>query len=332
MKAIIKIASICIALMSFWTLQAANISLLEVIDAKTFHVSMEEVKMWTGELAGEVKVLNDMSIGFAHQDEEDEYTAVLTLDEPLEKDTEYSLLTVFGADGSIDFKTSESLDGIEILNSETDDIGQYIESIMIVDANSMKVTYNEELTGEDLEFKLLSDIEVASISNIDTSTMAVHLSSEMKASKNYIFMVLSLQDALSQDVELEEWIYNFVTWEKLKRPSMIAEPTEVVEVISEEVSNEIEEDLNAAYKELDIPEESNDLLDADIDGVVEQAVEDEEALIEEQTQQEEAQENTLESVALSATITPETGAETTLLIILTLFINTFYYFSRRKRA
>jgi len=47
--------------------------------------------------------------------------------------------------------------------------------------------------------------------------------------------------------------------------------------------------------------------------------------------EEEAEiEQTVESVAMSATATPETGAETWVLIMLTLFINTFYYFSRRK--
>lgn len=320
MKAIIKIASICIALMSFGTLQAANISLLEVVDTKTFHVSMEEVKMWTGELAGEVKVLNDMSISFANQDEEDEYTAIVTLDEPLEKNTEYSLLTVFGADGSIDFKTTDTLEWIEILNSETDEIWQSIESITLVDVNSIEVVYTEELTGEDFEFKLLSDLEVASVNTVDEDTIAVNLKSEMSANKNYIFMVLSLQDALSQDVELEEWIYNFTTSAEISKAiSKEASSESENEKATEEKEGLLqpEEDLNAAYKELDTPTEANNLLDADIDAVVEQAVE---------------AEQTLESVALSATVTPETWAETTLLIILTLFINTFYYFSRRKRA
>ena len=62
-----------------------------------------------------------MAIAFASQDEDDDNVAILTLDERLEKNTEYSLLTVFGADGSIDFKTGDSLEGIEILNPETDD-------------------------------------------------------------------------------------------------------------------------------------------------------------------------------------------------------------------
>ena len=163
MKTTIKILLICMALMSFWSSYAAYIDSLEVVDTKSLHLSMSEVKMWTGEIVWEIKVLNDMSIAFASQDEEDDYTAVLTLDETLEKDTEYSLLTVFGADGSIDFKTGDSLEGIEILNPETDEIGQSIESITLVDVNTIEVIYMEELSGEELEFKLLSEIGVEGI-------------------------------------------------------------------------------------------------------------------------------------------------------------------------
>jgi len=307
--------------MSFWNLHAAYIESLEVVDTKTLSLSMSEVKMWTGEIVWEMKVLNDMSIAFASQDEENDNVAILTLDEVLEKNTEYSLLTVFGADGSIDFKTGDVLEDIEIINPETDEIGQSIESITLVDVNTIKVTYVEDIEWEELEFKLLSEIWVDGISGVDEDTVNVKLTVDIKSDKNYILMVLALQDALSQDVDLEEGIYDFMAPTEI---TTISEPTEEVventeEVIDEtqEVSNEVEDELNAAYNLLE-PEESTDLLEKDVEAVVEKAVEEEKA------------ERTLEAVAMSATVTPETGAETWVLIMLTLFINTFYYFSRRK--
>lgn len=330
MKQVAKIIYMFTALMSFGTLQAANIELLEVVDTKTFHVSISEVKMWTEEVVWEVKVLNDMSIAFATPNEDEDSSVILTLDEPLEKDTEYSLLTVFGADGSIDFKTGDTLEGIEIMNPEVDEIGQSIESISLVDVNSIEVTYTEELEWGDFEFKLLSDIEVESLNPIDEDTISVTLWGALSTDKNYIFMVLALQDALSQDVELDEGIYNFVSPSEISDPVATQEWDDSLEVeldedtevsLDEEIEAEV--DLNAAYNELESPAESVDLLDANIDRVVEDAVEAEEM-------QETAEEQTLETVALSATATPETGAETGVLILLTLFINTFYYFSRRK--
>lgn len=317
MKTIAKIICMFIALMSFGSAQAANIELLEVVDTKTLHVSISEVKMWTGEVVGEVKVLNDMSIAFANQDEEDTYKAILTLDEPLEKNTEYSLLTVFGADGSIDFKTNDTIEGVEILNSEVEEVGQWIESITLVDVNSIEVTYIEELTGDDFEFKLLSDVVVESISSIDDETVEVKLESEVGADKNYILMVLSLQDALAQDVELDEGIYDFMTPKELRSASKgwISEPEESLDI--SELEEELDVELSAATDELETPEESDELLTRDLDAVVEE---------------ETSTVNNIEDVALSATATPETGAETGILILLTLFINTFYYFSRRKAS
>ena len=346
MKTILRIAFTWLALMVFSTMQAANIELIDVVDTKTFNVSISEVKMWTGEIVWEVKVLSDMSVAFANQDEENDNVAVLTLEQPLEKNTEYSLLTVFGADGSIDFETGDSLEWIEILNTEMEESGQYIESIALVDVNTLEVNFSEVLSWDDLEFKLLSDIAVKWMTGLNEETITVDLTGNLWASKNYIFMVLALQDALSQDVELEEWIFDFTTPETLEEKVEITESemldenidmesqwveadeswldedmfleSEGVEssdaISSEAELSEDEIDLNAAYNELETPEESSDLLEADVQWAVDDALAAE----------------SLESLAMSATVTPEAGAETTLLIILTLLINTFYYFTRRK--
>ena len=334
MKTLAKIICIFVTLMMFGSSYAANISNLEIVDTNTLHVSMEEVKMGTTEIIWEVKVLNDMTVAFATQNEEDENSSsvTLTLDGELQENTEYSLLTVFGADGSIDFTTWDTIEGVEILNSDTDEIGQSIDRITLVDKKTIEVVYMEDLeAGGDFEFKLLSDMEVASVGPIDESTISVNLADKVLANENYILMVLALQDALAQDVELEEWIFDFTSPADVSSPAdMLSEEKtteEVVESIS--VDTELSEDeadveLNAAFNNLDTPDESVQLLDAEgIDRMVEDAVRaEEEAKV--------PAEQTVESVAMSATATPETGAETWVLIMLTLFINTFYYFSRRK--
>ncbi len=335
MKNIAKIICITMALMVFGSSYAANISELEVVDTNTLHVSMEEVKMGTTEIIWEVKVLNDMKVAFAMQNEEDETSSsvTLTLDGELQENTEYSLLTVFGADGSIDFKTSDTIEWVEIINSDSDEIGQSIDSITLVDKKTIEVVYMEELeAGGDFEFKLLSDMEVASVGPVDEATISVNLVDRVVASQDYILMVLALQDALAQDVELEEWIFDFSSPSEVSAPSDMrtvevsdeSEPT--VEETTQLEGDELDVELNAAFKDIDSPDESVELLDAEgIDRMVEDAVR-----AEEEAKEAATQESTVESVAMSATATPETGAETWVLIMLTLFINTFYYFSRRK--
>ena len=274
-----------------------------------------------------------MTVAFTTMNDEDETSSsvTITLDGELQKDTEYSLLTVFGADGSIDFTTSDTIEGVEILNSDTDEIGQSIDSITLLDRKTIEVTYTEELDGSDFEFKLLSDMEVASIGAVDENTIAVNLADKVLPEQNYILMVLALQDALAQDVQLEEGIFDFTSPADVASPAdmlSVEETTEEpVEAISENTElseDEAEVELNAAFNNLDTPDESVQLLDAEgIDKIVEDAVKAEE-------EAEITVEHTVESVAMSATATPETGAETWVLIMLTLFINTFYYFSRRK--
>lgn len=330
MKTIAKITCIFFALMISGSAYAANISDLEVVDTNTLHVSMEEVKMGTTEIIWEVKVLNDMTVAFATQNEEDETSTsvTLTLDGELQKDTEYSLLTVFGADGSIDFTTWDTIEWVEILNSDTDEVGQSIDSITLIDKKTIEVVYMEELEWGDFEFKLLSDMEVASIGPINEDTISVSLVDKVLPSQNYILMVLALQDALAQDVELEEWIFDFTSSEEVSTPADMLLEKESVEneerLQDTEISDdEVDAELNAAFNNIDSPDESVELLDAEgIDRMVEDAVRAEEKV--------EVVEQTIESVAMSATATPETGAETWVLIMLTLFINTFYYFSRRK--
>jgi hypothetical protein len=47
---------------------------------------------------------------------------------------------------------------------------------------------------------------------------------------------------------------------------------------------------------------------------------------------ENSEKTQLEKLALSQKETPDTGAETWVIVIATFIINTFYYYSRRKKA
>jgi len=72
--------------------------------------------------------------------------------------------------------------------------------------------------------------------------------------------------------------------------------------------------------------EDESSLDVDLEAAPEDA-----AMQEDMSDEEDATIEVTEAATM-VTQTPDTGAETWVLIIATLFINTFYYLSRRKKS
>jgi len=72
--------------------------------------------------------------------------------------------------------------------------------------------------------------------------------------------------------------------------------------------------------------EDESSLDVDLEAAPEDA-----AMQEDMSDEEDATIEVTEAATME-TQTPDTGAETWVLIIATLFINTFYYLSRRKKS
>jgi hypothetical protein len=129
--------------------------------------------------------------------------------------------------------------------------------------------------------------------------------------QDYILMFIDMQDVEGNYLEFDTGIYDFTTplfdtqdsenegmeEEGLKGDDML----EVIEIDVEnsEDSQEGDVELNVAGDEVSLEKDSNAEMD-------------------------------LESAAALVTQTPDTGAQTWILIALTLVINSFYYLSRRK--
>lgn len=342
MKHIQKLFVILVGICLFQTSFAASISVgtIEVHDKNTVKFAVSDktdISDWV--LEWEIKVLQDSTVSEVEKSIDDTKKVIVTLDTPLLTNTTYSLLTLLGAEGNIDFRTTDSLIDQVILNELTFSEEQSIDSITIVDASTVEVQYSTEVVGGALEYKLLTELDVLSIENVSNGDLNidVNLDQDIQPSKEYIFMVISLVGADGNELTLENSIYDFMSPDDM-------EPTdEVVEWDATATGETMATDPALTGDATPAAETEGDtLLDVVTDALLGSGalIGGEEATIEEDLELEAAgpegedasAEQDTEEVALSVSETPDTGAETWVLIFATLFINTFFYFSRRKRA
>lgn len=296
---------------SITSVVAANISLVEVFDKNTLSVSLSEKENlleWT--LEGEVKVLKDTTIEEGTKSIDDSKKVVITLPEPLSANTTYSLLNLFGAEGSIDFTTEEAFVG-NTINNESEISGeQAIESIVVVDESTLEIAYSAEVVGTEFEYKLLKELNIDSIQNESNadSRLTVTILDSFEAEQEYIFIVISLLDQNGAEVELDNSIYDFVS-------------PEYIEGLEEESAEE--DVLGGLFGE--------DLLDEGDDALAWEDNSEEETELNAAGDEDDNFVKTTEETAMNADSTPNTWAETWIIIALALFINGFYYFSRRKK-
>jgi len=270
----------------------------------------ENPNLRVGEVEAEVKILRDISIrgGFTWKESSQ---VELILEDPLLPNTNYSLLSIIWADGSIDFKTSDELDDKTIMNLSRDE-QEDIKSITIVNSRTVLIDYIQDLSETEFEYKLLAESRVESIENkaYDDSKIFIRVDPPLLAEQNYILMILDMQDVDGIFLDFELWIYDFSTppgdeWIEYNTQD-IAETAD--NLITEEEINE---------NEISIPEVR--IVEEEFSDNLESAGE------------EISLEKNINSVAQTVGETPDTGAETWILILLSLVINSFYHLSRRKK-
>jgi len=309
---------------------ATDINLVDVFDTNTLSVTLSEkdnLSQWI--IDGEIKVLKDTTIEDATKSIDDATKISLSLPYALEVNTSYSLLTLFWAEGSIDFTTGEELVGQQITNQDI--IGDYqtIESITIVDETTLELVYTTDVIDSIFEYKLLSELQVTSIENttMEDNRITLYLEKDIVPAKDYILIVLSLMGQDGKEIELDNSIFDFMSPEYIEQQIGVQEQQD-----QEEISEHLEEDSVTA---------AQDAIRARIEAR-NQEKDNEEQEHEEQEHEEQEIELTAagpeidspltQNVAMLAESTPDTGAETWVLLLLTLFINTFFHFSRRKLA
>ena len=302
---------------------------ISITSPTTLEVEFSEnpnLRVW--EIEGEVKVLQDISLRWSSLQESN--TVEIFLEDPLLVNTNYSLLTIIGGDGSIDFRSPSSLNGsiIENDNSVSD---EDIESIEIINSSNIVVTYKQDLEPWEFEFKLLAENSIEKIENLDyfDAKITITVSPPFLGEKDYILMFIDLQDVDENYLDFDTGIYDFTS------PKMSS--LDSIEVSLEQESHQEQEgilwtevreedspqedDLKVIQIERDIIDEASDVFSND-----ERVISDLNAAGE-----EISLEKSINDVAASAVETPDTGAEAWVLMIISLLINTIYYLSRKKR-
>ncbi len=250
--------------------------------------------------------------------ETEENQILVELTNPIEKNTLYSLISISSVEWNIIFKTGNDILLKEIQNNNLEFGEQWIKSILIKDSKTLLLTFSKNVDGSYLEFQLLKSLEVEKIRSIpETNKIKVTLKSQMLNNEEYLGVLTFLETDDLDKIEISKGINYFTTDELIKYEWPSEEELALEYELSSNIS--LEQELmdalsNSEWFNLDTKEELTQELNS--------AAED-------PNNQEKTQ---LEELALSQKETPDTGAETWVLVILTFIINTFYLISRRKKV
>lgn len=227
----------------------------------------------------------------------------ILLEKPLLPNTKYSLLTVAGAEGSIDFTTPAAVEGYTQANLAST-AAQDIAHIEMIDATTILVRYVQNISGASYDYKLLAENKVVKIEKPSYENPEIIISVEppLESEQNYIMMVVDMKDVDGKQLEFDTGIYDFTT------------PV-FPEVVVQETTPTAEENLDLKAAPEAAPEQVS---------LVKEAVE--------LTAEDQSTVQNVEQIAASVQETPETGATTWVLICITLIINTFLFFTRRKKV
>lgn len=241
---------------------------------------------------------------------------VLELNNNIEKNSSYSLISLSSIEWNIIFKTGDDILLKEIENTDLENGSQWIKSILIKDSKHLVLTFSQNINSWDLEFQLLKSLEVQRINTIaNSSKIKAILKWELLNNEQYLWTLTFLETNSFEKADITKWINYFKTGNLAKYTWPTAE-----ELNQESVKNNDKELEKSLIDELN---KSSDLNRNETNKIKEEL----NSAAQDPANKEKTQ---LEKLALSQKETPETGAETWIILLATFIINTFYYISRRK--
>lgn len=281
---------------------------VDIIFSDTLNIAPGEVS------DAEIIVLKDMKVSMVHSENIEEKSLEIQIEEPILPNTRYNLITVAGTEGSIDFMTPDAIEWYTT-NNFTSVKDEDIESIEILDSNTLVVRFRNELANEAYAFNFLEENPVAYIvkDEFHDAKLTLTLENPLSSVSSYIVMLLTLKDSAGRILDFDTGMYDFMT-----------------EQFSEEETQEIV--IENVYENENMNQEEVEMIEEEIyEEEVElyAAAEREMGMEEEQPQEEEGN---VEEIAQINTHNPDTGAATWILIFATIIINTFFYITRRKQA
>lgn len=290
----------------------ASIKSVSVTDSKTLSIALAST-IDGSTFTGDAKVLKDLPVKSSTKDATNAKVVNIVLGTDILPNTSYSILSIFGAEGNIDFTLKEIIANSEFTNTEPDGA---IQKVVVKDAKNIDVYYKLDIKSTEFEYKVLSNLGVDTIVKdvINASNLVFNLKTPLEKNLWYILMLVSLKNDKGNDVNFSEWIYDFnsgnfagalmegswaLLWPTSTGSTMTWLPS------SSSWSTQWESqivDLNSA------------------------------SVLTEDTSASGAQNKLVEDVAGKASNTPDTWPETWILVLGTLIINTVLFYTRRKKG
>ncbi len=255
------------------TAHSASVNTVSVLNSHELDVAFSDDVVFADDTQWDVKVLKDIIVSFATRDASDHYKVILTLEEDLNILTNYNLLSIYGADGNMDFKTTKYLNEVEIDNNFFPE-DQGITKIRTLDERTLEVYFKYPVEDTDFEFKLFSENFVDNIAKNTDNSLKLHLEKAVEENSQYMLMVLNLKDNTGANISLNEDLFNFQTLDSIEQ---IKEDAPIIDDNGEEILE-------------------------------------------------------IETVALNAAETPDTGAETWVLVALTLMVNAGLFIRKKIKT
>lgn len=276
------------------------------------------------ELKSDLEIYRSLN-NIAKKDENDSKKIILNLDSEIEGNTSYSLLSISGIEWNILFKLGNKISWEEIQNSDLVWENQWIKSILIKSSQIIELNFLENIDSPDLEFQLYKTIQVDKIKkSLDSENIKVLLKKELKNNSEYIGTLTYIETGELEKNQVEKGIYYFST-KVLKE----YDPLLDVELLE---NNNIPENEKSLEDTLINALDDSKSLNYDKWELLDWENEIEEELKSSSDNKEDEEKTQLEKMALNQKETPDSGAETLVLIFGTFILSTLYFLSRRKKV
>lgn len=227
MKTKIKLLGISffsfIALATFWA-NTINIEKVEVLSQNSLKMSLTWwiVDITDGDIQGDIKVFKDLTVQKAQKSPVADNIVSITLSEELVPNTSYSILSVFWAEGNMDFTLGKELNGVEFVNTDTENVN--IDKLVVKDSTEIDIYYKLALQWEEFEYKVLQWIWVDILSKLGND-ININLKNSLDSDSNYIIMLISLKDTFWKEITFDDGIFDFSTQEINKEALQILTST-----------------------------------------------------------------------------------------------------------
>lgn len=270
---------------------AATLDNINVIDNKTINLTFDGwVVLPEWPINSEIKVLKDIDVSFVSKGIENQNKVSINLAWVLEPNTGYSLLNILGPEWNIDFTTGGDISGLEVVNDAITE-WQFITKVVVSDAKTIDVYYNNVVLDAELEYKILSDLPVSSITAKENVAF-VSLKDNLDEYNSYIVMLFSVKDINGSEISFDEDLYDFQT-ESFMMDMWVDEIAEPM--VDTQTADTTEATDNDTQEALQATENADNI----------------------------------EEVALNAAETPETWAETTFIVLFALGLTGIVFLRKR---